>query len=90
MKGDIVLKIMLSFIIPFLLLYSFSSLFYINSLGILAILNCCISIIIAYVLFYIRFGKISIQKIISVKFILSVILLSFTYFITYLLIKLLN
>lgn len=90
MKGDIVLKIIISFLIPFLIIYSFSCFFYINRLGILSILNCSISIIIAYVLFYLRFGKINMQKVISIRYILGVLLFCFMYFIIYLLIKLLD
>lgn len=90
MKGDIVLKIIISFIIPFLILYSFSCVFYIDTLGVLSILNCCISTIIAYVLFHIRFGKIHIQKVISIQKIFNIILFCFMYFIFYLLMKLLE
>ena len=90
MKGDIVLKVIISFIIPFLLLYSFSCIFYIEMLGILSILNCCISFMLAYVLFFLRFGKIDIQKVVSIRKIMGFVLFCFMYFIIYLLIKLLE
>ena len=90
MRGDIVLKVIISFIIPFLVLYSFSCIFYINALGMLAILNCLIAVITSYLLFYLRFNKIEIQKVISIKRLFNIVIFCFTYFLFFLLIKLLE
>ena len=90
MKGDIVIRIIVSFIIPFLILYSFSCIFYIEMLGMLSILNCCISIAIAYTMFHLRFGKIQIQKVISIKQLFNTVLFCFACFLCYLLIILLK
>lgn len=83
MKGDIFLKILISFLIPFLLLYSFSCFFYIDKLGILTLLNFSISVLISYVLFYLRFGKINPFKVISFKKFVSVFLFCFLCFLYY-------
>lgn len=88
MKGDIILKVIISFIIPFLLLYSFSCIFYIDKIGFLSIFNCSIATTISYLLFYLRFGKINVKKILSITKCLGIILLFFLYFIIYLLNKL--
>ena len=85
MKGDITLKVIISFIIPFLLLYSLSCIFYIDNLGMLAILSCLISAMISYTLFFIRFGKIKPLKVIAFKKIAGIFLFIFLYFIYYLL-----
>jgi hypothetical protein len=89
MKGDIVLKIIISFMIPFIVLYSFSCIFYINQIGFLTIFNCSISITISYLMFFLRFGKIEIKKVLSVTKFLGTILLIFLCFVTFLLKKLL-
>ena len=85
MKGDITLKVIISFLIPFLLLYSLSCIFYLDTLGILALLSCLVSAIISYTLFFLRFGKINPLKVISFKKIAGFFLFLFLYFIYYLL-----
>ncbi len=89
MRGDIILKVIISFIIPFLLLYSFSCIFYIDQIGFLAIFNCFISMIISYILFYLRFGKIDVRTIISINKYLGPILFIFLCFLIHFLNKLL-
>lgn len=89
MKGDIILKVIIGFIVPFLLLYSFSCIFYVDKIGFLAIFNCCISAIVSYLLFYLRFGKINVKKIFSFEKYLGVIFFAFFCFLWYFLNKLL-
>lgn len=90
MKGDITLKVIISFLIPFILLYSVSCMFYIDNIGILALLNCSVSIIIAYTLFYLRFGKIDPLKVVPIKKIAGLFMFCFLCFIYYLLITLIK
>lgn len=86
MRGDIFLKILISFLIPFLLLYSFSCFFYFKELGILALLNFSIALLISYILFYLRFGKINPFKIVSFNKFMGLFLFCFLCFIIYFLI----
>lgn len=83
MIGDLFLKILISFLIPFLLLYSVSCFFYIKEFGVLTLLNFSISVLISYILFYLRFGKINPFKVISFKKFISIFLFCFLCFIYY-------
>jgi hypothetical protein len=77
MKGDIVLKVIIAFMIPFMLMYSSIYIFYIRDLGFLSVLNSFITVSIAYALFFLRFGKINVNKITFVKKLLSALLMGF-------------
>lgn len=90
MKGDIVLKIIISFIIPFAIIYSFSYVFNIVNIGFLSILNFIIFLTISYALFFLRFGKIDIRKTFSIEGSLNVLLFILLGFFVFLLIKLMG
>jgi hypothetical protein len=77
MKGDIILKVIIAFLIPFILVYSSMYFFYIFNIGFLSVLNCFINISIAYILFFMRFGKIDLKRIVFVDKMLFLLLLFF-------------
>ncbi|MDR2760755.1 MAG: hypothetical protein LBB09_02825 [Rickettsiales bacterium] len=77
MKGDIVLKIIITFLAPFILMYSCAYFFYIFDIGFLSILNCFIIASIAYAMFFLRFGKINLRKIAFVEKLIAVLLMFF-------------
>ncbi|MDR0571297.1 MAG: hypothetical protein LBG48_00430 [Rickettsiales bacterium] len=90
MKGDIVLKVIIAFIIPFMLMYSSVYIFYVYDLGFLSVLNSFITVSITYALFFLRFGKINVKKITFVSKLLSLLLVGFFVVIFFLLKKLIE
>lgn len=85
MKGDIVLRIIIGFLIPFAILYSFFYFFYIMDIGFVAVLNCSVILLISYIIYFIRFDKINIIKLVSADIFVKGILLGFLFFLIFLL-----
>ena len=81
MKGDIILKVIIGFLIPAILLYSSLLLFSYKDLGFLSILQISIYLMISYLLFFLRFGKINIKKILPLNFFIDTIMICFLIFI---------
>ena len=90
MRGDIILKCIISFLIPFIIMYSFSYIFYIFDIGFLSVLNFIIYIVMAYILFYVRFNKISIAKTFSIEDMLNFILFLLFIFLCFVFYKLIS
>ena len=90
MKGDIVLKVIFSFLIPFILLYAFSILFRLDDYGVATILEICVYILISYLLFSIKSQKINAKRILPLKMILGFILSFFLFFLLFLLFNILD
>jgi len=90
MKGDIILKVLVNLLMPFLLLYGFLVLFNYKYMGFFAIVNSLIIFIAVYVLYYIKYGELKANKIIPFKVLGLVILFVFMLYIVYIMFMLFN
>jgi hypothetical protein len=82
MKGDIVLKIIINFLIPFVLLYSIFSIAYYEISGAFAMIQGLVLFLLAISMYYLKYGKIKASKMIPFRFIYVIFsMLFFVYFI---------
>lgn len=89
-KGDIILRIIISFLVPVLMLYSGFLFLSFSEFGFLSILQCAIYLMLAYLLFFIRFEKVRVKKVISFGAILNFLLFVFLIFLVLFLLILLK
>lgn len=83
MRGDIILKLTVNFLIPILLLYAVYSAIHYNTFGFFAIIQAIIIMIIAFSLYYIKYGGIRSSKILSFRFVMNVTIFAFLYYLCY-------
>lgn len=90
MRSDLILRTVIGFLIPILFLYSCFSLFSLDNISFISVLNSSIYLMLSYILFYLRFSEIGIKKVLSLKLIINIILMVFFVFLIFLLFNLVN
>ena len=90
MRSDLILRVIVGFLIPILFLYSSFLIFSLEKINFIAILNSFIYLMLSYILFYLRFSEIGINKVISIKLIINLILIILFGFLLFLLLNLIN
>ena len=90
MRSDLILRVIVGFLIPILFLYSSFLIFSLEKINFIAILNSFIYLMLSYILFYLRFSEIGINKVISIKLIINLILMILFGFLLFLLLNLIN
>jgi hypothetical protein len=90
MRGDIILKILINFLAPFLILAGFLTLYNYKIFGFFAFLVSGIYFINAYILYYVKYGEIKINTMkIFQSFIIGISIISIG-FLLYIMLKLTN
>lgn len=90
MRNDLILKTVIGFLVPILMLYSGFILFSQTEINFISLLNSFIYIMLAYILFYLRFSEIDVKRIISLKVVTNIILMIIFIFLLFLLFNLIN
>lgn len=90
MKGDIILRVIIGFLVPFLGLYASFLLFSLKDLGLFVVFNSVLYFILAYLFFYIRFEKIKLKQILPLKIIFMLILITVFIYFSYCLLNILS
>jgi hypothetical protein len=90
MKGDIILKIIINFLIPFILLYGCFSFTTYDIQGFSAFLDGFTLIIISIALYYIKYGKFKFKKTIPLKLLYMIIILLFLFYLIFILIRIVS
>lgn len=90
MKSDIVLKIITGLLIPFLILMGFLCLYNYNNFDFFVVIAFLISVMTAYLLYYIKYGKVKIGQLIAFKAFTFAITIIFILFLFYIMFKLIN
>jgi hypothetical protein len=90
MKSDIVLKIIDSLLIPILLIIGFLVIADYKVFGFFAIISSVIFFLIAYILYYLRYGKIKPNKLMFFQSLTVGIVTIFIFLLIYVMLKLIN
>lgn len=90
MRNDLILKTMIGFLIPILMLYSGFLLFSQDGINFVSLLNSFIYIMLSYILFYLRFSEVNIKRLISLKIVTNIALIVLFVFLLLLLLNLVN
>ena len=90
MKGDIILKVILNFLIPFILLYGFFSVASYETQGFPSFLSGFILFIIAIALYYIKYGEFKFKKTITLKLVYVTIMFLFLSYLLFILIRIIG
>jgi len=90
MKSDIILKIIASLLIPLLMLSGFLIINDLKVFGFFAFITSLVYFSLAYLLYYIKYGKVKTGKLIIFKVLNFGIVITFTGFLFYIMLKLTN
>lgn len=90
MKGDIVLKVIINFLIPFVLLYSVFSIAYYEISGAFAMIQGLVLFLLAISMYYLKYGKVKASKMIPFRFIYLIFCVAFFIYFIFVLITILK
>lgn len=90
MKGDLILRMMMSFFIPFLLLFGFFSIASYRVMGFYSLAVSLLYFLLAYILSFLRHKTITPKNLIIFKAFGKILLSTFILFLIYILMILLN
>jgi len=90
MKGDIVLKVIINFLIPFVLLYGIFSVAYYETSGVFAIIQGFVLFLLAIAMYYLKYGKLKTSKVISFNILYLILVLMFVFYTLFVLLTIMN
>lgn len=90
MKGDVIFKVFVNFLIPFLLLYAFFVVFNYEYLSFFAVIHSLLIFSISYALYYFKYGPLRSRKVIPFKFLGMFLLFLFIVYMIYIIFMFFN